>query len=85
MFLASDLSDAQAPDDFVAEGEEAAEVATAERNGAVIHEAADVLSFTLVTLAARGVELADLEAELDRRSLRLTRRRGDAKPAEAQS
>ena len=40
----------------------------------VIHEAADVLYFTLATLARHGVELAEVEAALDRRALKVTRR-----------
>jgi phosphoribosyl-ATP pyrophosphohydrolase len=59
--------------------EEAAELAEAEREG-VAHEAADVVYFTMTAMARAGVSLADVEAELDRRSLKLTRRPGDAKP-----
>jgi phosphoribosyl-ATP pyrophosphohydrolase len=59
--------------------EEAAELAEAEREG-VAHEAADVVYFTMTAMARAGVSLSDVEAELDRRSLRLTRRPGDAKP-----
>ena len=40
----------------------------------VIHEAADVLYFTLATLARHGVDLAEVEAALDRRALKVTRR-----------
>ena len=59
--------------------EEAAELAEAGREG-VAHEAADVVYFTMTAMARAGVRLEDVEAELDRRSLVLTRRRGDAKP-----
>lgn len=61
--------------------EEAAELADARGDAATIHEAADLIYFTLATLATRGVALADVESELARRSLRVTRRPGDAKPA----
>jgi phosphoribosylformimino-5-aminoimidazole carboxamide ribotide isomerase len=54
--------------------EEAAELAEAESRGDVVHEAADVLYFTLATLARHGVELAEVEAALDRRALKVTRR-----------
>jgi phosphoribosyl-ATP pyrophosphohydrolase len=60
--------------------EEAAELADAADRDAVVAEAADVLYFTLVRLAASGASLADVEAELDRRALRVVRRGGDAKP-----
>jgi phosphoribosyl-ATP pyrophosphohydrolase/phosphoribosyl-AMP cyclohydrolase len=59
--------------------EEAAELADARGNAHTTHEAADLLYFTLATLAARGVDLADVEDELARRALRVTRRSGDAK------
>jgi phosphoribosyl-ATP pyrophosphohydrolase len=54
--------------------EEAAELAAAEARDHVIHEAADVLYFTLATLAHHGVDLAEVEAALDRRALKVTRR-----------
>ncbi len=60
-------------------GEEAAELATACSPSAVVHEAADVLYFLLVRLAAGGVSLEAVERELSRRSLRITRRGGAAK------
>jgi len=40
----------------------------------VIHEAADVLYFTLTALAGHGIELAEVEDTLDRRALKVTRR-----------
>ena len=46
--------------------EEAAELAAAEARDHVIHEAADVLYFTLAALARHGVDLAEVEAALDR-------------------
>lgn len=60
--------------------EEARELGAARGTDQVVWEAADVFYFTLVSLARAGVPLADVEAELDRRSLKVVRRRGDAKP-----
>ena len=54
--------------------EEARELAEASAHDHVIHEAADVLYFTLATLARHGVDLAEVEAALDRRALKVTRR-----------
>ncbi len=54
--------------------EEADELATAPDRDNTIHEAADVLYFTLATLAARGVGLDEVEAVLDQRALKVTRR-----------
>jgi phosphoribosyl-ATP pyrophosphohydrolase len=54
--------------------EEAQELAEASERDHVIHEAADVLYFTLTTLARHGVDLAEVEAALDRRALKVTRR-----------
>ncbi|MFP6745895.1 MAG: phosphoribosyl-ATP diphosphatase [Alphaproteobacteria bacterium] len=59
--------------------EEAAELAAADTPADVAHEAADVLYFTLVAMARAGVPLADVAAKLDRRTLKVTRRPGDAK------
>ncbi|WGF89944.1 phosphoribosyl-ATP diphosphatase [Marinivivus vitaminiproducens] len=54
--------------------EEAKELTEAQARGNVVHEAADVLFFTLARLAAEGIPLAEVEAELDRRALKVTRR-----------
>lgn len=54
--------------------EEADELATASDRENAIHEAADVLFFTLATLAARGISLDEVEAMLDQRALKVTRR-----------
>jgi phosphoribosyl-ATP pyrophosphohydrolase len=59
--------------------EEAAELVAAQGRGEVAHEAADVIYFTLAAMARAGVSMEDVERELDRRSLRITRRPGDAK------
>jgi phosphoribosyl-ATP pyrophosphohydrolase len=63
--------------------EEAAELAEAPDRAAVIAESADVLYFTLVRLAGAGADLADVAAELEQRARRVTRRPGNAKPAQA--
>jgi phosphoribosyl-ATP pyrophosphohydrolase len=55
-------------------GEEVAELAAAEGTEQVIHEAADLLYFLLVRATAEGASLGDLETELDRRELRVSRR-----------
>ncbi len=60
--------------------EEAGELAAAEAPDHVVEEAADVIYFTLVAMARAGVDLADVEAVLDRREYRISRRAGDAKP-----
>ena len=57
--------------------EEAAELAEAEARSEVIHEAADLLYFTMIKLAAADVGFSEVEEELDRRSLRVSRREGE--------
>jgi len=59
--------------------EEAGELSEALSKEDVAHEAADVMYFTLVAMAKAGVTLADVEAVLDARSLKVKRRKGDAK------
>ncbi|MGH6914256.1 MAG: phosphoribosyl-ATP diphosphatase, partial [Geminicoccales bacterium] len=54
--------------------EEAKELAEATARDHVVHEAADVLYFTLTRLAQDGIDLAEVEAALDRRALKVTRR-----------
>ncbi len=54
--------------------EEAEELATAPNRDNAVDEAADVLFFTLTTLAARGIDIGEVEAVLDRRALKVTRR-----------
>ena len=54
--------------------EEAGELADAEARAEVIHEAADLLYFTLATLARHDVDLAEVERALARRALKVTRR-----------
>ena len=59
--------------------EEAAELGAATGPEQVTHEAADLLYFLLVRAAAAGVGLEEIEAELDRRERRVTRRPMTAK------
>jgi phosphoribosyl-ATP pyrophosphohydrolase/phosphoribosyl-AMP cyclohydrolase len=54
--------------------EEADELNEARERDHVIWEAADVLYFTLARLAREGIDLAEVEAHLDRRALKVTRR-----------
>lgn len=54
--------------------EEADELARAKTRDEIVWEAADVLFFTLSRLAKEGIELAEVEAHLDRRALKVTRR-----------
>jgi phosphoribosyl-AMP cyclohydrolase / phosphoribosyl-ATP pyrophosphohydrolase len=54
--------------------EEAGELAEAGARAEVIHEAADLLYFTLATLALHDVDLAEVERALARRALKVTRR-----------
>ena len=54
--------------------EEAAELGQASTRENVVWEAADMLYFTLARLAAEGIGLAEVEAHLDRRALKVTRR-----------
>lgn len=60
--------------------EEAQELAGATSREDVTWEAADVMYFTLVAMARAGVSLEDVERDLARRALKVTRRPGDAKP-----
>jgi len=59
--------------------EEARELTEAESDDETVHEATDVLFFTLATLAARGVSFDRVQAEIERRSLKVSRRPGDRK------
>lgn len=60
--------------------EEANELADAKTKEHICAETADVLYFALVAAAKAGVSLADIEHELDLRSLLVQRRPGNAKP-----
>jgi phosphoribosyl-ATP pyrophosphohydrolase len=60
--------------------EEARELARAKTPEQVTGEAADLFYFAVTAAIRAGVDLSDVEAELERRSLKVTRRPGDAKP-----
>lgn len=60
--------------------EEAGELMAAADPAHAAEEAADLLYFTLVAAARGGADLAAIARVLDRRALRTTRRKGDAKP-----
>lgn len=61
--------------------EEADELIAAETKEDATHEAADVLFFALTRAIQMGATLPDIERELDRRALKVSRRPGNAKPA----
>ena len=54
--------------------EEAGELNEATDRSDIVHEAADVLFFVMTRLVAEGIPLDDIERELDRRALKVTRR-----------
>ncbi len=60
--------------------EEADELSRAATPEEAAHEAADLVYFALVAARSRGASLESIERELNSRSLRVTRRAGDAKP-----
>lgn len=60
--------------------EEAGELADAQDPAHVVEETADLLYFAMVALSRSGRSLAEVEAVLDRRARRLSRRPGNAKP-----
>ncbi|GAA5962835.1 hypothetical protein JCM3765_001539 [Sporobolomyces pararoseus] len=60
--------------------EEAGEVCDAETKEDLAGEVADLLYFTLTRAVSMGVSLKDVQEVLNRRSLKVTRRKGDAKP-----
>ncbi|KAF4591975.1 Histidine biosynthesis trifunctional protein [Ophiocordyceps camponoti-floridani] len=59
--------------------EEAEELCDAKSTEDVAFEAADLIYFALTKAVGSGVSLADIEANLDSKSLKVTRRTGDAK------
>ena len=67
------------------ETEELIEALQTEETDEVIHEAADLLYFTLVAAASRGADVDALRRELAQRSLRVRRRPMTANPDEAKS
>ncbi|GAA6005673.1 hypothetical protein JCM11491_003721 [Sporobolomyces phaffii] len=60
--------------------EEAGEVCDAATPEDLAGEVADLVYFTLTRAVSMGVSLKDVQRVLDRRSLKVTRRKGDAKP-----
>ncbi|KAI5358195.1 Putative histidinol dehydrogenase, phosphoribosyl-AMP cyclohydrolase domain-containing protein [Septoria linicola] len=59
--------------------EEAAELTEAQSKEDIAFEAADVLYFTLTKAVAAGISLEDIERNLDAKSVKVKRRKGDAK------
>jgi phosphoribosyl-ATP pyrophosphohydrolase / phosphoribosyl-AMP cyclohydrolase / histidinol dehydrogenase len=60
--------------------EEADELCEATSKEDIASEAADLIYFALTRCVAAGVSLADIEKNLDLKSLKVKRRKGDAKP-----
>lgn len=59
--------------------EEASELTEAQSKEHIAFEAADLLYFTLTKAVAAGVSLEDIERNLDAKSMKVKRRKGDAK------
>ncbi len=60
--------------------EEAEEVCDASEPKDIAWEVADLLFFAMTKCVANGVSLSDVEAQLDKRAKKISRRKGDAKP-----
>lgn len=60
--------------------EEADELCNAESKQDVAFEAADLIYFALTKCVAAGVTLEEVERNLDRKALKISRRKGDSKP-----
>jgi phosphoribosyl-ATP pyrophosphohydrolase/phosphoribosyl-AMP cyclohydrolase/histidinol dehydrogenase len=60
--------------------EEADELCLAKTKDEIAWESADLIYFILVKCAANGVSLSDIVSHLDKRSKKITRRPGNAKP-----
>ncbi|KAF2470950.1 tri-functional histidine biosynthesis protein [Lindgomyces ingoldianus] len=61
--------------------EEATELCDAKSKQEIAFEAADLLYFALTKCISEGVSLEDVERNLDAKSIKVKRRKGDAKPA----
>ena len=59
--------------------EEAYELAAAETKEEFVHEAADIIFFTMAKLVSNGISLEQVENELNQRARKVSRRAGDAK------
>ncbi len=59
--------------------EEVNEFVAANNRAEMVHEAADVLFFTMAKLVKNKIAFREIEAEINRRALKVTRRNGDAK------
>lgn len=59
--------------------EEAEELCEAQTKDEVAFEAADLMYFALTKAVSAGVSLADIERNLDAKSVKVKRRQGDAK------
>ena len=64
--------------------EEAGELCEATSKRDIAAEAADLMYFAMTKCTSMGVSLADVESNLDLKSMQATRRKGDAKPQWAQ-
>lgn len=60
--------------------EEAEELCDAQSKEEIAFEAADLVYFALTRCISKGVGLKEIEKALDKKSLKVTRRKGDAKP-----
>ena len=60
--------------------EEASELCEAQQRADIAAEAADLIYFALTKCIASGVSLEDIERDLDQKSMKVTRRPGNAKP-----
>ncbi|SCW03030.1 LAFE_0G01398g1_1 [Lachancea fermentati] len=60
--------------------EEAEELTEAQNKSEISWEAADLFYFAMVKLVSSGVSLKDVERNLNMKHLKVTRRKGDAKP-----
>lgn len=60
--------------------EEAEELCDAQTKEEIAFEAADLVYFALARCVSKGVSVKDIELALDKKGLKVTRRKGDAKP-----
>ncbi len=60
--------------------EEAQELCDAEKKDEIAAEAADLIYFAMAKCTKAGVKMADVEKNLDLKSMKISRRPGNAKP-----